>query len=138
MNACNPAATQDSVQIAVQNDTLHVVRQDIFGHAHPLERMNHPDEQVFLLGIGKELHIALSAVMTNHGETGHREFLSVAGVFLHFGKAPIHLEGFAGAGSVPASTVSAEPRLDALPERDPVGGNVVLNGRDPGLRSPSA
>lgn len=54
------------VQIAVQNNALHVVRQNIFRYAHPLERMNHPDEKVFLLGVGEELHIALPTVMTHH------------------------------------------------------------------------
>ena len=93
--------------------------------------MNHPDEKVFLLGVGEELHIALSAVMAHHGEARHCKFLAGAGIFLHLGKAPIHLECFTGTGSVPASTVALRSHhLPLCGDKIPMRGNVVLDGGD--------
>ena len=48
--------------------TLHVVGEDILRNLHVLEGVNHSNEQVLLLGVGKEFHVLLSAMVANHGE----------------------------------------------------------------------
>jgi len=57
-----------SMGIPADYNTLHVVCQDFLRNTHEQERMNHSDEEVFLPGIWKELDIAFSTAMADHGK----------------------------------------------------------------------
>jgi hypothetical protein len=56
--------------------------------------MDHPDEEVFLLGIWEEFDKPLAAVMTDHGEAG--TFVRLSVICFHLNEAPVHLVSFAG------------------------------------------
>ena len=92
------------VLVPPDNHAFHVVRKDILRDAHVPEPVEHTNEQIFLLGVGEELHIPLTAVVADHSKAGNRVFFS--GERLDLGKAPVHLERVSGAGGVPPPTVS--------------------------------
>ena len=94
------------VLVPPDNHAFHVVRKDILRDAHVPEPVEHTNEQVFLLGVGEELHIPLTAVVADHSKAGNRVFFS--GERLDLGKAPVHLERVSGAGGVPPPTVSLQ------------------------------
>ena len=81
-----------------------------------------PNEQIFLLCIGEELHIPLPAVVTNHSEAGGVVFTSIVSLYLR--KAPVHLKCLSGTGRVPSPTVSL--RFNCMTR----GGNKMMVGRD--------
>jgi len=60
------------------HDAFHVVRQDLFRDSHVLKGVDHADEQVFLLGIGKELDEHTAAVVAAESKT--RDPVFVAGL----------------------------------------------------------
>ena len=101
--------------VPVQHDAFHIVSQDNFGHSHVLKGMDHPNEQVFLLGIGEKLNVALAAVVADHGEACRTVCVSV--VVQHICEAPVHLVGLARRCGVTASSVS-------------LGSNLLPFGRD--------
>ena len=105
---------------------LHVVREDILRDPHVLEGVNHANEQVFLLGVGEELHIPLTTMVADHGEAGGGVFFSQVG--LNLGKAPVHLERLAGGCSVSPPPVSLRSnRITDRRDEMLVGQDVVLN-----------
>ena len=63
-----------AVEIPVEDNTFHVVRQHILGNAHIGKAVEHPNKEAFLLGIGKELNVTLSTVMAHHGKAGNIVF----------------------------------------------------------------
>ena len=75
--------------------------------------MNHPNEEVFLLGIREELHIPFSAMVTDHGKAGGTPSVAITG--FHVYEAPIHLERFSGLGRIPSPSVAL--RCHNLPLR---------------------
>ena len=93
-----------SLKIPVENDTFHVVGQNVLGDAHVGEAVDHADEEVLLLCIGEELHIPLPTMMTDHGEAGSSILAAV--VVHHIGEAPVHLEGFSRLRGEPAATAA--------------------------------
>lgn len=89
--------------------------------------MDHADEQIFLLCVGKELHIPLATVVADHGKAGHLVLAAV--VVCHPGKAPVHLEGFSRLRSETAAAVALG--LHQLPsggDQIAVCGDIVLDG----------
>ena len=66
--------------------------------------MDHANEQILLFGIGKELHISLTAMVTNHGEAGRGIFRSV--IVQNLSETPVHLIGFSWLGCEPAAAVA--------------------------------
>ena len=66
--------------------------------------MDHANEQILLFGIGKELHISLTAMVTNHGEAGRGIFRSV--IVQNLSKASVHLVNLSGICSEPTATVA--------------------------------
>lgn len=111
-----------AIQVTPNDYALHVIRQDVLRNAHVAESVDHPNEQIFLLCIGEELHIPLPAVVTNHSEAGGVVFTSI--VCLYLRKAPVHLKRLSGAGRVPSPTVSL--RFNCMTR----GGNKIMVGRD--------
>ena len=104
-----------ALMVPPDHHALHVVRENGFGHSHVAESVNHADEQVFLLGVGKELYIPLAAVMANHCKTRCLVLLAVIRVHRH--EAPVHLVRLARCSEIPAPTV-------------PLRGNSVARSRD--------
>ena len=94
---------------------LDYTLSDNFGHPHILKGMDHPNEQIFLLGIGEKLDVTLAAVVADHSEACCTVCVSV--VVQHICKAPVHLVGLARRCCVTASTV-------------PLGSNLLPFGRD--------
>ena len=60
-----------SLKVAADDDAFHVVGQDVVGHTHQHEGMNHADKQVFLTGIGEEFDVTGATVMAYHREAGN-------------------------------------------------------------------
>jgi len=119
-----------SLKIPVEDNALHVVGQNVLGDAHAGEAVDHADEEVLLLGIGKELHIPLPAVVANHSETGSSVLAAV--VVHHIGEAPVHLEGFSRLRSEPAATAAlGSHQLPPGGNQKAVGGDIVLDGGQP-------
>ena len=104
-----------ALQITVQHDAFHIVRQDHSGHPHILKGMDHPNKQVFLLGVWEKLNIALAAVVADHSEACRTVCVSV--VVQYICEAPVHLVGLARRCGITASTVS-------------LGSNLLPLGRD--------
>lgn len=104
-----------ALQIPVQHDAFHIVGQDSFGHSHVLKGMDHPNEQVFLLGVGEKLNAALAAMVADHGESCRTVGVSV--VVQHTCKAPVHLIGLTRHCGVTTPSVS-------------LGNNLLPFGRD--------
>ena len=98
-------------EVPFYDDTLHVVGQDILWDTHHVECMEHADEQVLLLGIGKEFNKHLSAVMADHCKACDSVFVAVR--VYDPCEAPVHLEGLPGTCAVAAATVSL--RRNCLP-----------------------
>ena len=94
-----------------------------------LKCVDHSYKEVFLLGIGKELNIALSAMMADHSEASYAVALSI--VVQHIGKAPVHLVSLTGICGITATPVAL--RCSLLPlgrKKILMGGDVVLyNGQ---------
>src|SRR5574344_362395 len=111
-----------AIQVTPNDYALHVIRQDVLRNAHVAESVDHPNEQIFLLCIGEELHIPLPAVVANHSEAGGVVFTSI--VCLYLRKAPVHLKRLSGTGRVPSPTVSL--RFNCMTR----GGNKMMVGRD--------
>ena len=57
-----------TLEVPVEDDALHVICQDILGNPHIAKGMDHANKQILLLGIGKELHIPLTAVVADHSK----------------------------------------------------------------------
>ena len=66
-----------ALEVPVQYNTFHIVRQDILGDTHVAKGMDHANEQILLFGIGEELNIPLTAVVADHSEAGCGIFCSV-------------------------------------------------------------
>ena len=90
-------------RIATGHNALHVVRQHVLRNAQIDKRMDHSDEEVFLLSVRKELHIPLAAVMADHGKAGN--LIRATHTVHDFHKSPVHLERFARAGFIPPPSV---------------------------------
>lgn len=89
--------------------------------------MNHANEQVFLLGVGKELNIPLAAVVANHCKT--RCLVLLAVIRVHGHEAPVHLVCLAGGSEIPASTVPLRGNSVARSRHKMlVRGDITLNG----------
>lgn len=80
------------LKIPVENNTLHIVCQDILGDAHISKGVDHANEEILLFRIREELYIPLTAVVTDHGKAGNIVFAAV--IVHHFGEAPVYLVGF--------------------------------------------
>jgi hypothetical protein len=93
-----------TLEVPVENDAFHVVRQDILGNPHVAKGVNHANEQVFLFGIGEELYVPLATVVTDHGEAGCGVFCPV--IVQNLSKAPVHLVSVSWFCSEPATTVA--------------------------------
>jgi hypothetical protein len=93
-----------SFKVSSNDNTFHVVRQDVLWDSHEGECMEHPDEQVLLFGVRKEFHIAFAAMMTDHCEAGYTE--SSAVLIVDCDEAPVHLIGFAWSGMIAESAIS--------------------------------
>ena len=91
-------------RVTVKHDVLHVIRKDLLRHAHVLKCVEHPDEQVFLLGVWEKLHISLSACVADHGETGNLVGRSASG--FNSDKVPVHLVTLAGKRLISSAPVS--------------------------------
>ena len=74
--------------------------------------MDHANEQILLFGIGKELHISLTAMVTNHGEAGRGIFRSV--IVQNLSETPVHLVGFSRLGGEPTAAVALRRHQPAL------------------------
>lgn len=83
---------------------LSIMCYTLLWNPHIAESMEHPNEQIFLLGIGKELYILLTAMVAHHGKAGNIVFAAV--IVHHFGEAPVHLVGFSRLRSEPAATAA--------------------------------
>ena len=118
-----------AIQITAEDNAFHVVRQHIPRDAHVLKCVDHSYKEVFLLGIGKELNIALSAMVADHSEASYAVALSI--VVQHIGKAPVHLVSLTGICGITATPVAL--RCSLLPlgrKKILMGGDVVLyNGQ---------
>ena len=66
--------------------------------------MNHSNEEVLLFGIGEELNIPLTAMVTDHCKTSGGVLCSV--VVQDLGKAPIHLICFSWLCGEPTAAVA--------------------------------
>ena len=93
-----------ALRIALHDDGLHVVGKHVARHAHAAERVNHPDEQVLLAGVGKEFDVAFAAVMADHREAGY--LVGGAPWVLHLDEPPVHLEALARACLVAAPSIA--------------------------------
>ena len=93
-----------SLKVPVENNTFHVVCQNIPRNPHIAKCVKDSDEQIFLLGVGKKLYLLLAAVMTYHNKTGSIGFIAV--VIYHFSKSPIHLLSFSRFGCEYAAPVT--------------------------------
>ena len=109
-----------ALQIPVQHNAFHIVSQDDSGHPHVLKGVDHPNEQVFLLGVRKKLNVALAAVVADHSEACCTVCVSV--VVQHICEAPVHLVGLTRRCDVTAPSVS-------------LGSNLLPFGRDEMLMS---
>ena len=113
--------------VPVKDYALHVVCEDKSRNAHILKGVDHADEEVFLPGIGKELHVPLPAMMADHSEAGH---LKLGSVWIqNLCEAPIHLKCFPRLGRVTATAVAL--RRDLLPlgrQEMLVRGDVTFDG----------
>ena len=119
-----------SLKIPVEDNAFHVVGQNVLGDAHAGEAVDHADEEVLLLGIGKELHIPLPAMVTDHGEAGSSVLAAV--VVHHIGEAPVHLEGFSWLRGEPTATAAlGSHQLPLGGNQKSVGGDIVLDGGQP-------
>ena len=118
-----------AIQITAEDNAFHVVRQHIPRDAHVLKCVDHSYKEVFLLGIGKGLNIALSAMVADHSEASYAVGLSI--VVQHIGKAPVHLVSLTGICGITATSVAL--RCSLLPlgrKKILMGGDVVLyNGQ---------
>ena len=113
-------------EIPVEDHAFHIVSQNVFGNAHIGKTMDHSDEQIFLSGIGEELHIPLTAVMADHGEAGHLVLTAV--IVHHIGEPPVHLECFARFRGKTAAPVSLGFRQLPLGRHKKfVGRNIILD-----------
>ena len=92
------------LEVPVEDYTFHVVSQNVSRDPHVGKAVDHADEQVLLLGIGKEFYIPLTAVVADRGKAGHLIFAAI--IVHHLGEAPIHLEGFSVLCSEPASPIA--------------------------------
>ncbi len=101
-----------SFQIPADDHALHVVREDEARHTHVLKGVDYADEKVFLPRVGKELHIALPAMMTDHSKARHLKLGTVR--TQHFCEAPIHLKRFSRPGRVTAASIALRRDLLAL------------------------
>ena len=57
--------------VSADSYTFHVVREDKSRNAHVLKRTDNADEEILLPRIGEELHIPLTATMTDHSEASY-------------------------------------------------------------------
>ena len=92
-----------AIGISSGRDTLHVVCQYVFRNSHALKRVDHTDKEILLLGVGKELHIPLTAMMADHGKAGSP--VGCSGILFYIDESPVHLEGFSRLRGVPPPTV---------------------------------
>ena len=123
-----------SLKIPVKHDTFHVVGQDMLWNPHIFECVKHSNEQVFLLGIGEELHILLTAVVAHHGKAGNIVFAAV--VVHHFGESPVHLVGFSRLRGEPAATAALWRHQLTLGGNEMfMGCNVSLNRAETALEA---
>ena len=106
------------LQIAVQNYTFHVVGQNKPGNTHILKGVDHADKQIFLPCVGEKLDVALSAMVTDHGEAGCAVGLSA--IVQNVCKAPVYLVGLSRSRRIAPPTVPL--RCDLLP----LGGDEML------------
>ena len=96
--------------------------------------MDHANEQVLLFGVGKELHIPLTAVVADHCKAGCGVFRSV--IVQDFGESPIHLVGFSRLCGEPASPVALRGHQLSLGRNEVfVGLDVPLDGAKAALES---
>ena len=80
--------------------------------------MDHADKQIFLPCVGEKLDVALSAMVTDHGEAGCTVDSSV--IVQNVCKAPVHLVGLTRSRRIAPPTVPL--RCDLLP----LGGDEML------------
>ena len=93
-----------ALQIPVQHNAFNIVSQDDSGHPHVLKGMDHPNEQVFLLGVREKLSVVLATVVAGHSEACCTICVSV--VVQHICETPVHLVGLARRCGVTAPSVS--------------------------------
>jgi hypothetical protein len=93
-----------SFLITPDDYALHVICQDKSGNPHIRKGMEHADKEVFLLGIRKELHVPLSAVVADHGEAGDPVNRSLVSFYMD--ESPVHLVGFTGIRGISAAAVA--------------------------------
>ena len=115
-----------TAHVAADHDAFHVVRKHIARDPHVAESVDHPDEQVFLLGIREELNVPLSAMMADHCKACSLKL--PAAVVQNFGEAPIHLEGLSRfRGEPPASVALWSNELPLCRDQVLMLCDVVLN-----------
>lgn len=114
-----------ALQITVQHNAFHIVGKHNLGHSHVHKGVDHPNEQVFLPGVGEKLNVPLTAVVTDHGEACCTVGISV--IVQHICEAPVHLVGLARRCGVTAPSVSLRRHLLPLGRYEMlVGGNVFF------------
>ena len=92
------------VLVSSNNNTLHVICQNILRYSHIFEGVEHADKQILLFGIRKELDIPFSAMVADHSKTSCS--IVSARTVLHMYEAPVHLIGFAGSGLISSSAIA--------------------------------
>ena len=108
-----------ALDVAPRRDAAHVVRQDVFRHAHDHEGVDHAYEEVLLPGVREELDVARSAMMAHHREARYLEVAAVPALDPH--EAPVHLVALAGLRLESPSAAALRVSLGELA----LGGNQV-------------
>ena len=91
-------------QIPAVHNTAHIVGQHRLRDPHIFKGMKHTDEQVFLLGVRKELHIPLSAMVADHCKA--RCIVCSANIIMDLGKTPVHLVNLARPSVIPETAAT--------------------------------
>ena len=122
------------LKIPVENNTLHVVCQNILGDTHISKGVNDANEEILLFCTGEELYIPLTAVVTDHGKAGSIVFTAV--IVHHLGEAPVHLVGFSRLRGEPTTSASLRSyQLTFGGDEMFMRRNVVLNRCQPAGKS---
>ena len=122
------------LEVPLDDDTFHVVCQNILGDPHVTKGVYHTNEQILLLGVGKELHISLTAVVTNHGKASGSIFRPV--IVQNLSETPVHLVSFSRFRGEPAAAVALRSHQLALGwHKVFIGLDIPLDGAKAALKS---
>lgn len=102
---------RSAFKVPFDDDTFHVVSEDIFRYTHKHECMYHTYEKILLLGVRKEFDISGPTVMTYHRKAC--DFVLPVVIVQDIYETPIHLISFAWSCHIPTATIAL--RIDCLP-----------------------